>query len=432
MKVLTLARRNFEAGKVEGVRGVCMVWVFRGLLLGLLSMGFFSVGMSQQGTEGVSQDNVGDAVLSQQGEVLFDANCTVCHKINENYIGPALRDVHLRKEVEWVKRFILNSQKVIASGDSYAVALYEEYNKTEMTSFPFSEAELDALVAYIISESEKPISVAEVSAQGESAASSAGGSSEVRLLWIAVVALLVLNLLVLVVLVGVLRSYALRSGLNEEQKEAIGDGGAAGRKRFFKSDILAGFVIFLFTAIVLKGTLDGLYTIGIQQGYAPNQPIAFSHELHAGTYQIDCNYCHTGASKGKSAGIPSANICMNCHGEIKKDSPEIQKIYAALAQERPIEWVRVHNLPDLSYFNHSQHTVVGGLACQECHGPVETMAVVSQHSPLTMGWCIQCHKQEEIRVEGNGYYDNLQELHTSKGALKVEDIGGLECSKCHY
>ena len=167
MKVLTLARRNFEAGKVEGVRGVCMVWVFRGLLLCLLSMGFFSVGMSQQGTEGVSQDNVGDAVLSQQGEVLFDANCTVCHKINENYIGPALRDVHLRKEVEWVKRFILNSQKVIASGDSYAVALYEEYNKTEMTSFPFSEAELDALVSYIISESEKPISVAEVSAQGE-------------------------------------------------------------------------------------------------------------------------------------------------------------------------------------------------------------------------------------------------------------------------
>jgi hypothetical protein len=186
--------------------------------------------------------------------------------------------------------------------------------------------------------------------------------------------------------------------------------------------------------MVTKATIDGMYGVGVQQGYAPKQPIAFSHKLHAGQYKVDCNYCHTGVNRGKSATIPSANICMNCHGVIKKESPEIQKIYTAIEKNQPIEWVRIHNLPDLAYFNHAQHVNVGGVQCQQCHGEIQTMEVVEQRSSLTMGWCIDCHRKTDVNTKGNAYYDKLTELHAkkSKEPLKVADIGGLECSKCHY
>jgi len=185
--------------------------------------------------------------------------------------------------------------------------------------------------------------------------------------------------------------------------------------------------------MVLRAVIDGLFTVGVQQGYAPTQPIAFSHALHAGEYQIDCNYCHTGVRKSKNANIPSANICMNCHSSIQTESPEIKKIYAALENNEPIEWVRVHNIPDLAYFNHAQHVAVGEIECQTCHGPVEEMEVVRQHASLTMGWCINCHRETEINGD-NEYYDKLVELHSavSKEPMTVNDIGGLECSKCHY
>jgi hypothetical protein len=177
-----------------------------------------------------------------------------------------------------------------------------------------------------------------------------------------------------------------------------------------------------------------MYGIGVHQGYAPKQPIAFSHKLHAGEMKINCAYCHTGVYKGKQSGIPSANICMNCHNAIKRESPEIQKIYSAIENNKPIEWVRVHNLPDLAYFNHAQHTNVGGLDCKNCHGEIATMEVVQQRSSLTMGWCIDCHRKSEVNGKDNGYYTKLMEAHSlvSKGAMKVQDNGGLECAKCHY
>ncbi len=157
--------------------------------------------------------------------------------------------------------------------------------------------------------------------------------------------------------------------------------------------------------------------------------------VHAGEYEIDCQYCHTGAIKGRSANIPSPNICMNCHTQIRSGTntgeTEIAKIVSAIETNRPIEWVRVHNLPDLAYFNHSQHVNVGGIECQTCHGPIEEMDVVKQYSLLTMGWCIDCHRTTDLNTKGNEYYDNLLELHNNN-AMKVEDIGGLECAKCHY
>ena len=197
---------------------------------------------------------------------------------------------------------------------------------------------------------------------------------------------------------------------------------------------LRSVVIWLFLLVATKETIDGAYGIGIQKGYAPKQPIAYSHKLHAGQYKIDCNYCHTGANKGKSATIPAANICMNCHGVIKKESPEIQKIYKAIEQDQPIEWIRVHNLPDLAYFNHAQHVNVGNLECQTCHGEIQKMEVVEQRSSLTMGWCIDCHRRTEVNTKDNAYYDKLVALHRKESSepLKVANIGGLECSKCHY
>jgi len=196
----------------------------------------------------------------------------------------------------------------------------------------------------------------------------------------------------------------------------------------------------VFTAIVAKTVIDGLFNVGVHEGYAPTQPIVFSHKVHAGDFQIDCNYCHTGVRTSKNANIPSVNICLNCHSSIVKVtdatelSTEIQKIFEAKTNDTPIEWVRVHNLPDLAYFNHAQHFEVGGVECQTCHGPIEEMEVVSQFANLTMGWCIDCHKTTALNTKDNDYYDKLVEVHaeTSKNPLVVEDIGGLECSKCHY
>jgi heme/copper-type cytochrome/quinol oxidase subunit 2 len=277
-------------------------------------------------------------------------------------------------------------------------------------------------------------------AAGDPAAAAAGSGipNEYLSIIVGVLAfILVLILIVLGLIVTVLTKYIQKQDLPEEEKEYVSQKTDFGK--IFKSDAVIIIVTTLVIAFVAKTAIDGLYSVGVQQGYAPAQPIAFSHALHAGQYEIACQYCHTGVEIGKSANIPSANICMNCHTHIQNVggkegiSPEIQKIYNAVDNNQPIEWVRVHNLPDLAYFNHAQHVAVGGVECQTCHGPIQEMEVVGQHSTLTMGWCIDCHRQTEITTEGNVYYDKLVQLHsTSKDALKVKDIGGLECAKCHY
>ena len=382
-----------------------------------------------------------DESLVSGGESLFKGNCTVCHAINEVVIGPALRDVHERQSEEWIYAFIKNSQKVIKSGDEYAVKLYEQYNKTLMTSFDFSDEELNAIVTYIKSESAKEVQVvvADVSDENLQSTESSFSSSNFYLSIGLNIFLLLLVIFVLFRFTNLSKKYVLLKDnqskgkiLDKADLEVIDSGFKF--KKFIKSNKVVGISSFVFIAIFVKSCIDGLYTICIQQNYMPTQPIAFSHKIHAGQYEIDCNYCHTGVNISKSANIPSVNICMNCHGVINTDKPEIQKILTAYEEKRPIEWVRVHNLPDLAYFNHSQHVAVGGLECSTCHGPIEEMEVVYQYAELTMGWCINCHRETDVNAKGNKYYDNLVELHksSSKKPLKVEDIGGLECSKCHY
>ena len=375
------------------------------------------------------------------GKTVFNANCKQCHKLDQKSVGPALRGISDRQSIAWAKSFIKNSQAVIASGDSYATALYKEYNNTVMPSHEFlSDGDLDNILAYI-EYGDKADATASAGAGAVNADGGVAGggipSEYLSIILGVLVFVLLLILIVLGLIVNVLTKYIYKQDLDAEDKEFVSQKIDFGK--LLKSDALVIIVTTLVVAFVAKTAIDGLYSVGVQQGYAPAQPIAFSHALHAGQYEIACQYCHTGVEIGKSANIPSANICMNCHTHIQNVggkegvSPEIQKIYNAVDSNQPIEWVRVHNLPDLAYFNHSQHVAVGGVECQTCHGPIQEMEVVGQHSSLTMGWCIDCHRQTEIATEGNVYYDKLVQLHaTSKDALKVKDIGGLECAKCHY
>lgn len=385
-----------------------------------------------------------DAGMITQGQELFEDNCYSCHRIHTDWTGPALKNVWERwDELGTLKQWIKNNGAVLASGNAYANKLYSDWNQSVMTSFSWMEdAQVDALLAYIQSETVKgPEKAPDISVDGESANAGGVPSQYINLILVGLLIVLVLILAVLVLIVTVLRRYIMvRKEDMDEADEAIVnekvDLGAMARSPQFLF-----IVVFIFAAIVAKSGIDGLYSIGVQQGYQPKQPIAFSHALHAGEYEIECQYCHTGVMESKSANIPSANICMNCHYNVATTSPEIQKIYRAIdwdpvtntpgPNQKPIEWVRIHNLPDLSYFNHSQHVNVGGQECQTCHGPIETMEVVYQYSRLTMGWCIECHRQTEINTD-NAYYDKLVKLHESEDPMVVEDIGGLECSKCHY
>jgi mono/diheme cytochrome c family protein len=386
-----------------------------------------------------------DAASITAGQALFNGNCKSCHKIHTESVGPALAGVYDRApSVEWIVSWIHNSSKVVASGDEYGVAIFEKYKKSKMTDFTtLKDDQILTILAYIKAETIKGPEVPKVVADTTASGSQGNGisSNYLNVILIGMVLILILLVIVLGFLVSALKRFLDQKNLTDEDKEVVHSPISLSTISRSRGFIFA--VTFLVAALGFKAVINGLYSIGIQQGYAPKQPIAFSHKLHAGDYEIDCKYCHTGVMVGKSATIPSVNICMNCHRAVKTESPQIQKIWAAAdwnaetltfgPNQKPIEWVRIHNLPDLAYFNHSQHVNVAGVECQTCHGPIETMDVVRQYSLLTMGWCIDCHRKTDINTKGNAYYDNLVELHNKAGkTMKVEDNGGLECAKCHY
>lgn len=377
----------------------------------------------------------GDAA---KGEKLFKDNCAQCHAAtNEQVVGPGLAGIESRKDIAWLKKWINNPMGVVASGDKYAVELFNKFNKTQMTAFPnFTEDDVKSIVAY----------VNQVNAGGPKGptggtdvvvANPSGDTGSGKFVNVILIALLVIMGLVLVALLGIIQLLNKLTGKTDgtpAKSVSFGERFQNGLKDVVANKTVRTAIIWVFVLLATKATFDGLYGIGVHQGYAPKQPISFSHKLHAGEMKINCAYCHTGVYKGKQSGIPSANICMNCHNTIKRESPEIQKIYTAIETNKPIEWVRVHNLPDLAYFNHAQHTNVGGLDCKNCHGDIDKMEVVQQRATLTMGWCVDCHRKTDVNGKDNAYYDKLMEAHNavSKGSMKVEDIGGLECARCHY
>jgi hypothetical protein len=244
---------------------------------------------------------------------------------------------------------------------------------------------------------------------------------------------------------------------NQNGVEVVKKNGVPLWKRFVKNQFLVIVSVIFFLLFAAYQMFGFFMQVGVDQGYKPVQPIHYSHRIHAGENQIDCKYCHSSARVSKHSGIPSLNVCMNCHKNISEVAEstgndeyskefydnEIQKLYKAVGwdgkkytgETEPVKWVRIHNLPDFAYFNHSQHVTVAGVACQKCHGPVEEMEILEQHAPLTMGWCINCHRETNVKTEGNEYYDKIHaELKKKYGVdqLTVAQMGGLECGKCHY
>ena len=377
----------------------------------------------------------------ERGENLFNQNCTACHNLGEGrLIGPGLKGVTDRRSKEWLKKWINNSSDLIASGDEDAIAIFEEYNKVVMTNFYFGDEDINALLAYL---ENPPVEEVKEVASAVSTVTEDGMRDSTKLMILA---------LILLVLAFVLTSVknSLKESLGQET-ETITQTLIKQNKIFFSNNINKLFIFVFLAIIALKFVFDSLMGVGVTTNYQPTQPIEFSHKIHAGQNGIDCNYCHTSARKSKHSGIPSANVCMNCHTYINEGAvsgtAEIQKIYDAIGfdpetrtyiegyEEKPIEWIRIHNLPDHAYFNHSQHVVAGKLECQECHGPVEEMDVLYQYSELTMGWCIECHRETEVQMEGNNYYTHLHQQLKEKykgEKITVDKMGGLECSKCHY
>jgi mono/diheme cytochrome c family protein len=406
---------------------------------------------------------ISSKIHAQDGEKLFKQNCAVCHAshTDQKLSGPGLKGIFDRApKGDWLTKWILNNEKLIKSGDAYANKIYSENGKAAMTVF---EGQLDEKqVASILEFIKAPAPVAAGAPKvdaGPESSETANGNGGIEPLY-----LILGFIVILAILIGSLRS--VRASLQNSSNRAEGKeenpeltfgqevkGWISGHRR------LVGVFGIIIAFVGMKSCWDACYNIGVyydyktQKGYKPEQPIKFSHKLHAGDNEIACQYCHSSVEKSRHAGIPSVNICMNCHKSIQKGpqygEKEIAKIYDAAgfdaktgtyddSKQNPLKWIKVHNLPDHVYFNHSQHVVVGKVECASCHGNLKEMTVAEQKTPLTMKWCIECHRKTEVSMAGNAYYDRLHKALKEKYAgqydvkFTVDKIGGLECAKCHY
>ena len=392
-----------------------------------------------------------------KGKELFNSLCAACHKRYKKATGPALYGVTERHSTEWLYKWIKNSSALIASGDAEAIAIYEEYNKTAMNAFPqLSNANIDDILAYVMEpKPEKPAGSAVVSTGGGGQSQSSGVENNLVLGLLALV--LVVLVVVLFLVNKTLRNFAAQNNVELPVKEK--------HRPLWKAFVENQFLLLVSAVFLLLVSAYFAYgylmQVGVDQGYEPVQPIHYSHRIHAGVNKIECKYCHSSARVSKHSGIPSLNVCMNCHKSISEVAEatqseglneygvdynkEIKKLYKATGwnpdtqkysgETEPVKWIRIHNLPDFAYFNHSQHVMVGGIACQKCHGPVEEMEIMYQYSPLTMGWCINCHRETNVKVQGNEYYEKIHEQLSKKygvNKLTAAQMGGLECGKCHY
>lgn len=389
------------------------------------------------------------------GKTLFNTYCAACHHLDRRMTGPALRGVGDKFEREWLHKWIKNSQALIKSGDETAVELWEEYKPAVMTPFPqLSEADIDNIIAYTMEVPEESAET-DVATTGGASAESSGGGVNGNIVLGALILIFGVLVVMLFLVNKTLRRIAEANGVEYEA--------APKRTPLWKAFVQNQFLVIVTVIVLLLGAayyaFGYMMQIGVDQGYEPVQPIHFSHKIHAGDNGIDCKYCHSSARTSKTSGIPSLNVCMNCHKSIPEVAQgtataeyskefydgEIAKLYKAVGwdaasqsytgETQPVKWVRIHNLPDFVYFNHSQHVSVAGIACQTCHGEVQEMEILHQHAPLTMGWCIQCHQDTNVKMEGNEYYTKIHEELAKKydvEQLTAAQMGGLECAKCHY
>ncbi len=384
---------------------------------------------------------------AQDGRALFNQKCATCHSITKDMTGPALQNFEERGPwsdrqavYEWVRNPFAYREK-----SPYVQDLIKQFKGVMMTgNADLTDEQIDAIVDYINAPPATP-----TTPQGGAAAAPESDNT------------LLFGVLTLILAVIALTLLQVNANLKKmsDDKEGIP---AQEPVPFYRNKMyIALTIIALF---ILGGylTIQGAVGLGRQTNYEPEQPIYYSHKVHAGINQISCLYCHSGAQEGKQALIPSVNVCMNCHMAVNEyvkgpdlyradgtkvnGTAEIKKLYeyagwdeatqSYTGEGKPIEWVRIHNLPDHVYFNHSQHVVVGEQQCQTCHGNITEMDEVFQFSDLSMGWCINCHRSTKVQFD-NEFYSIYEKFHDDIREKKidsvtVEMIGGLECQKCHY
>jgi cytochrome c553 len=390
---------------------------------------------------------------AQDGQATFKTYCAACHKPDADFTGPALKGARQRQAAaglpkDWVYKWVHNTTTMVTT-DPYAMKLFARFNSV-MTAFPdLKPAEIDAVLDWA-DKYEAP--KAPTNPTGQPA-----GSDDNSLLY---------GLLTLILAVIALILLQVNSNLKKlsDEKQGIRTPNPVPFYRN-KAYLLLGVIVLFFIGGYF--TIEAAIGLGRNKGYQPVQPIYYSHKVHAGTNQISCLYCHGGAQDSKHANIPSVNVCMNCHMAIKEYSgdpitredgtsvngtAEIKKLYEYSGWNpdlkkydkpgKPIEWVRVHNLPDHVYFNHAQHVKVGQQKCQTCHGNIQEMPEVAQFAELSMGWCINCHRETKVQFNddkgnGNKFYSIYEKFHEDiknkkYDSVTVEKIGGTECQKCHY
>jgi cytochrome c551/c552 len=395
--------------------------------------------------------------LAADGAALFKANCASCHKIDKDFTGPALKGWKDRVPGDgWIYKWMANPG---AQTDPYATALKAKWKPVVMTNFAqLSKEEIDGILKYV----DDWAPATPTAAPGGEPATDNSLIFGILTLVLALIAFILLQV-----------NSNLRK-LSDEKEGVLRPEPVPAYKN--KTYIMAG--ILLLFAVGGYYTINGAVGMGRMQNYQPEQPIFYSHQVHAGTNQISCLYCHGGSQDSKQAGIPAVNTCMNCHKSINKyegpdklvredgtavdGTAEIQKLYAYAGWNeatksynpdnnkdgipdgaKPIEWVKIHNLPDHVYFNHSQHVKVGKQNCQTCHGNIQQMPEVYQFSSLSMGWCVNCHRDTKVdfydkeNKTGNKYYSIYEKFHKDlksgkMDSVTVEKIGGTECQKCHY
>ncbi|MEN9699829.1 MAG: hypothetical protein RLZZ301_1027 [Bacteroidota bacterium] len=415
---------------------------------------------------------------SAQGEALFKAKCSTCHMPHKNSTGPKLAGVRDKwaaggaKEgsiYQWV-----NNWQTAAANDPYAAEV-SKFSPTAMSAFPdLKKEDIDAILDWVDSAPDPAAATADAgAAAGAVVATDAAATEESSSSWI----WLIMGIIFVVVIMavgGVRRQLKIATSDSEADAEKMTYGEEL-RSLAWKYRLQVGIASLIVVISIVVALFQTLYSINIMEGYQPSQPIAFPHDRHTGVNGIDCKYCHNAVTKSKAASIPSVNVCMNCHKQIdgagKPFEGQIKKIYAAAGWDKegmkytgktkPIVWNKVHNLPEHVYFNHSQHVVVGGVDCKQCHGDMTQMNETAKVQPveelnkiegnikltratLTMGWCIECHSKKDVAV-GNGknaYYDEihrrlkkdpkLYKKYLKDGKITVNELGGWECAKCHY
>ncbi len=451
-----------------------------------------------------SQDEIsGDG---GKGYDLFETNCTACHQIDGQLIGPELRNVVTRVKEEggvgkeWLHSWIKDNKALRESGDKYANEIFEKYGKQEMLPFPqLSDQDIDDILTYTSNPEageeafKKAKADAEAAKAAAKAAKSSGGGVSTGIVIVGFFILSVLLIWILARLNALVKLTKAEELSQEDEESAI-----SFAELMHKYDkVFKGSLVFLLL-LALFGLWKFLLYIGVDKGYEPVQPIYFSHQVHAGVQGIDCQYCHSSAKYGKVSGIPSPNVCMNCHKTIKEYkgdyyeehlvesgkfasadevkkfyTGEIQKMYKSIGwdpaankftgEQKPIEWVRIHNMPDFVFFSHQQHVVAGEKAilkaiadgtipnakelnlpensqvCFACHGDVTKMDEVKMANQFIMGWCIECHRTTEVDMsnEYNSQYyaelhEKLKKQYGEGTKITVDAIGGMECGKCHY